>query len=112
MLTAFFFSVATWKQKPERQMTRTYQMQSAFINKCYSFSILCSLSAYQLALMLCGFILSQQYPKQAGIYSPPRQHQAGTFLSAFLSEEKPNALQQAPPKGHPGFHKFFCFTSA
>lgn len=91
-------------------------MQSALVNKlenkCYSFSTPCSLFAYQLALMLCGFILSQQYPKQAGIYSLPRQHQAGTSLSSILQAEKPNALQQAPPKGHPGFHKFSCFTSA
>lgn len=93
-------------------MACTNQMQSAFINKCYSFSILCSLPAYQLALMLCGFILAQQSPKQAGIYSPPWQHQHRTFPSSVLQEDKTNALQPAPPKGHLGFHKFSCFTSA
>lgn len=47
-------------------MTHTYQMQMAFINRCYSFSTLSPFFAFQMSLMLTGGTLSQQYPKEPG----------------------------------------------
>lgn len=80
-------------------MTCTYQMQSAFINKCHSFSILCSLFAYQLALMLCGFTLSQQYPREAGFTAHPDNTRLGPFSVLFCKKKTQMLCNRRHPKG-------------
>lgn len=110
----FFFFLATIKttkhpKKMKMQITHLYQMQTAFINRCHVFSdfLISVPSLHSRCLWLSIVAPSVLYPKQPMTWSPPDQCQAGTLLSS-VEDKKPNALQQAPPKGH---FDFFFFTT-